>query len=65
MSLINLIKLENVPRLVEKYSGVGAVPLALPKFELDDAEQLINQIDPELLNPFRENPFTKSLASYA
>ena len=35
------------------------------KFELEDADQLIKQIDPELLNPFRENPFTKSLASYA
>ena len=38
MSLANLIKLNSVPRLVEKYSGVGALPLALPKFELDDAE---------------------------
>ncbi len=35
--MINLIKLENVPKLVEKYAGVGAVPLALPKFKLDDA----------------------------
>jgi len=36
MSLANLIKLNNVPRLVEKYAGIGALPLALPKFELDD-----------------------------
>jgi hypothetical protein len=38
MSLINLIKLDSVPKLVEKYSGIGALPLALPRFELDDAE---------------------------
>ena len=38
MSLINLIKLDSVPRLVEKYAGVGALPLALPKFELDNTE---------------------------
>lgn len=37
-SLENLIKLSEVPRLVEKYSGIGAVPLALPKFELDDVD---------------------------
>lgn len=38
MSLINLIKLDSVPKLVEKYTSVGALPLALPKFELDDTE---------------------------
>jgi hypothetical protein len=38
MSLGNLIKLDSVPKLVEKYSGIGALPLALPRFELDDAE---------------------------
>lgn len=36
--MINLIKLDSVPRLVEKYSGIGAFPLALPRFELDDTE---------------------------
>jgi hypothetical protein len=38
MSLSNLIKLDSVPKLVEKYSGIGALPLALPRFELDDTE---------------------------
>jgi len=38
MSLANLIKLDNVPRLAEKYSGIGALPLALPKFELDNVK---------------------------
>lgn len=35
-NLANLIKLSEVPRLVEKYAGIGALPLALPKFELDN-----------------------------
>ena len=39
--------------------------LTRDKFELEDAEQLLEQINPDLLNPFRENPLTKSLASYA
>jgi hypothetical protein len=39
MNLANLIKLDNVPRLVEKYSGLGALPLALPKFVLDDVAE--------------------------
>tara|TARA_B110000858_G_scaffold196594_1_gene255796 strand:+ start:793 stop:906 length:114 start_codon:yes stop_codon:yes gene_type:complete len=30
---------------------------------LDDADLLIEQINPDLLNPFRENPYTHSLAS--
>lgn len=33
----NQIDLGRVPQLVSKYSGIGAVPLALPRFELDDA----------------------------
>ena len=37
--------------------------LTKDKFELDDAELLIEQINPDLLNPFRENPYTHSLAS--
>jgi hypothetical protein len=35
-NLANLIKLSEVPRLVEKYAGIAALPLALPKFELDN-----------------------------
>lgn len=38
MNLANLIKLTEVPRLVEKYAGIAAMPLALPKFELDDVD---------------------------
>jgi hypothetical protein len=38
MSLANLINLGQVPRLVKKYAGFGAVPLALPKFELDNVD---------------------------
>jgi hypothetical protein len=39
--------------------------LTRDKFDVDDAELLLEQINPDLLNPFRENPFTKSLASFA
>ena len=38
MSLENLIKLDSVPMLIEKYKGIGALPLALPRFELDDVD---------------------------
>ena len=36
MNLNNLIDLSKAPRLNSKYAGVAALPLALPKFELDD-----------------------------
>ena len=39
IDLANLINLDLVPRLVQKYSGIGALPLALPKFVLDDATE--------------------------
>lgn len=37
MNLNNLIDLSKCPRLNAKYAGIAALPLALPKFELDDA----------------------------
>ncbi len=52
-------------KVYQKLPKDNACKYTRDKFELEDAEQLIEQIDPELLNPFRENPFTKSLASYA
>lgn len=36
--LANLIRLEDCPRLSTKYAGIVALPLALPKFELDSAD---------------------------
>lgn len=39
MDLENLIDKAQCPRLNEKYKGIAALPLALPKFELDDAEK--------------------------
>lgn len=41
-SYANLIRLYDCPRLNEKYKGIVALPLALPKFELDDTEQFWN-----------------------
>lgn len=41
-SLANLINLEHCPRLNEKYKGIMALPLALPKFELDSIDDFWN-----------------------
>lgn len=38
MSLANLINLDKCPHLATKYAGIAALPLALPRFELDDAD---------------------------
>ena len=34
------------------------------KNNYNDAELLLNQLDPQILNPFKSNPYTKSLESY-
>jgi len=34
----SLIRLYDCPRLNEKYKGIISLPLALPKFELDNAD---------------------------
>jgi hypothetical protein len=38
MTLANLINLAECPRLAIKYAGIATLPLALPKFELDDVD---------------------------
>ena len=35
------------------------------KMPLNDTERLLDQIDPDILNPFKNNPYTHSLQSYA
>jgi hypothetical protein len=52
-------------KVYQKIPQDFACQLTRDKFELDDAELLLEQINPDLLNPFRENPFTKSLASHS
>lgn len=37
--LADLINLAECPRLVEKYKGIMAMPLALPRFELDSTDE--------------------------
>lgn len=37
--LAGLIKLSECPRLIEKYKGILALPLAVPRFELDSAKE--------------------------
>jgi hypothetical protein len=52
-------------KVYQKIPQDFACQLTRDKFELDDAELLLEQINPDLLNPFRENPFTKSLVSHS
>jgi len=42
INLANLIKLSECPRLAEKYKGIIALPLALPRFELDSVDEFWN-----------------------
>ena len=50
-------------KVYTKLSKDSPCKLTRDKFELDDADLLLEQINPDLLNPFRENPYTHSLAS--
>lgn len=50
-------------KVYTKLSKDNSCELTRDKFQLDDADLLIEQINPDLLNPFRENPYTHSLAS--
>jgi hypothetical protein len=50
-------------KVYEKIPKDYSCQLTRDKFELDDADLLLEQINPDLLNPFRENPYTHSLAS--
>ena len=50
-------------KVYTKLSKDNSCQLTRDKFQLDDADLLIEQINPDLLNPFRENPYTHSLAS--
>ena len=43
-------------KVYEKIPKDYSCQLTRDKFELDDADLLIEQINPDLLNPFRENP---------
>ena len=41
------------------------IELTTMKNKLDDDELMSDRIDKELLNPFRNNPYTQSLSSFA
>ena len=49
-------------KVYEKIPKDYSCQLTRDKFDLDDADLLLEQINPDLLNPFRENPYTHSLA---
>ena len=41
------------------------IELTTMKDHLDDKELMSDRIDKELLNPFKNNPYTQSLSSFA
>jgi len=41
------------------------IELTTMKNKLDDDELMSDRIDKELLNPFKNNPYTQSLSSFA
>lgn len=71
--VVDIKKIES-DYLTQKTTGLGKIYEKLPNSKVEqvtndknhykDAELLLNQIDPSLLNPFKTNPYTKSLHSY-
>jgi hypothetical protein len=57
-------KTTGLDKVYEKLSRSTVDQITNDKNQYDDAELLLNQIDPNLLNPFKSNPYTKSLQSY-
>lgn len=54
-----------IDKVYQKLPKQFECQLTRDKFKVNDAELLLEQINPELLTPFKENPFTKSLESFA
>tara|TARA_Y100001980_G_C14552382_1_gene336553 strand:+ start:611 stop:2383 length:1773 start_codon:yes stop_codon:yes gene_type:complete len=57
-------KTTGLGKVYEKLANANVEQLTTDKNQYKDAELLLNQIDPNLLNPFKSNPYTKSLQSY-
>jgi len=57
-------KTTGLGKVYEKLSNSKVEQVTNDKNQYKDAELLLNQIDPSLLNPFKTNPYTKSLHSY-
>ena len=53
-----------IDKIYDNYRSPSITEITTDKNHYKDAELLLNQIDPELLNPFKNNPYTKSLSSY-
>jgi hypothetical protein len=45
--------------------GKDSVELTRMRNKFDDSELMSDRIDEDLLNPFRNNPYTQSLSSFA
>ena len=57
-------KTTGLDKVYEKLSRSTVEQITTDKNQYNDADLLLNQIDPSLLNPFKSNPYTKSLQSY-
>ena len=57
-------KTTGLGKVYEKLSNSKVEQVTNDKNQYKDAELLLNQIDPSLLNPFKTNPYTMSLHSY-
>ena len=53
-----------IDKIYDNYKPYSISEITTDKNNYKDAELLLNQIDPELLNPFKNNPYTKPLNSY-
>ena len=51
-------------KIYDNYKPAEKTEITNDKNTYNDAELLLNQIDPQILNPFKNNPYTKSLQSY-
>ena len=59
----DIINIKEAGKSVSELSIGNKDKTAIELVEEVDAELLVEQINPDLLNPFRENPYTHSLAS--
>lgn len=53
-----------IGKIYDNYKPKEKTEITNDKNTYNDAELLLNQLDPQILNPFKSNPYTKSLESY-
>lgn len=53
-----------IDKIYDNYKSRDVTEITNDKNNYNDAELLLNQIDPSILDPFKKNPYTKPLNSY-